>query len=128
MPRVIHRLPYGPQAPAAARDALAALDGHIGREELEKLRLLVSELVTNSVRHGEPSPDGVHLEVAVEADCARVAVMDGGRGFVPPPGPPEASYAGGWGLVVVDRLARRWGVDDNGKTRVWLELDLAGSG
>jgi anti-sigma regulatory factor (Ser/Thr protein kinase) len=126
MPQVRHRLPYGPQAPAAARDALTALDGHVEREELEKLRLLVSELVTNSVRHGEPCPDGVHLEVAVEADRARVAVVDGGGGFVPPD-PPEAGFAGGWGLVVVDRLARRWGVDDDGRTRVWLELDLAPS-
>ena len=125
------RLPHGPQAPAAARQALESLSGRLERERLEELRLLVSELVTNSVRHGRPRDgrdDGVELTVAVEEDCARVAVVDGGDGFVPAPRPPDLGQPGGWGLVVVDRLARRWGVDGGPGTRVWLEVELADRG
>ena len=123
-----HRLPHGPQAPARARRALEALRGILAPEALSELRLLVSELVTNAVRHGRPvRPDaGVELLVRVRGGMARVEVVDGGRGFVPPGTPPDVARLGGWGLVVVDRLADRWGVDGGSRTRVWLEFDLHG--
>jgi anti-sigma regulatory factor (Ser/Thr protein kinase) len=124
-----HRLPHGPQAPARARRALEVLRGILAPDALNELRLLVSELVTNAVRHGRPvrAGDGVELLVRIRGGTARVEVVDGGRGFVPPGTPPDLATLGGWGLVVVDRIADRWGVDGGARTRVWLEFDLHGA-
>ena len=100
------------------------LRGQVDADALAELRLLVSELVTNAVRHGPPRGTEVELEVRLEGPRARVDVIDGGRGFVPPGPPPDPGRAGGWGLVVVDRLADRWGVETDRGTRVWLEFSL----
>jgi anti-sigma regulatory factor (Ser/Thr protein kinase) len=123
--RVQHSIPHGPHAPATARRALDVLKGRLDADALAELRLLVSELVTNAVRHGRPRRDRVELQVWLDGARARVDVMDGGRGFVPPGRPPHPGEPGGWGLVVVDRLADRWGVEGNGATRVWLEFECA---
>src|SRR2546423_11607944 len=107
-----YRLPHDPEAPAVARRALDPLQPALDPDALEELRLLVSELVTNAVRHGRPvGDDGVELKVWLDRGMARVEVVDGGGGFSPPDGPPEGGQPGGWGLVVVDRLADRWGID-----------------
>jgi anti-sigma regulatory factor (Ser/Thr protein kinase) len=119
-----HRLPHGARAPSAARRALDALDDTLAPDALGRLRLVVSELVTNAVRHGGPTADGaVELSVGVDGERARVEVSDGGQGFAPPGGLGDDGEVGGWGLVVVDRLADRWGIEVNGKTLVWLEFD-----
>jgi anti-sigma regulatory factor (Ser/Thr protein kinase) len=121
---VQQRLPHGPEAPAAARRALEGLRGTLGPTTLAELRLVVSELVTNAVRHGRPvDDDAVELRVGVDERVARVEVADGGDGFSPPAAGEPAARLGGWGLVVVDRLADRWGVDEDGGTVVWLEFD-----
>jgi anti-sigma regulatory factor (Ser/Thr protein kinase) len=53
---------------------------------MEDVRLLVSELVTNSVRHaGTPASDHVQLEVAFDDETLRVQVADSGTGFEPRP-------------------------------------------
>jgi anti-sigma regulatory factor (Ser/Thr protein kinase) len=118
-------LPHEPTAPAAAREALSALSGAIDEPVLTELQLLVSELVTNAVRHGRGRDGGtVELSIALTRGTARIAVADGGHGFVPPSPPSDPAQPGGWGLVVVDRLAARWGVEREPCTRVWLEVDL----
>src|SRR3954468_2310907 len=101
-----YRLPHAPTAPAEARRALDPLQPALEPDALEELRLLVSELVTNAIWHGRPvGDDGVELGVWLDQRTARVEVVDGGSGFVPPSGdPPEEGHLGGWGLVVVDRL------------------------
>jgi anti-sigma regulatory factor (Ser/Thr protein kinase) len=92
---------------------------------MNDVRLLVSELVTNSVRHSEGASTGapVTLEVAVSDGTLRVEVTDRGRGFEPQPREPGQSKASGWGLYLVDHLADRWGVMRNHITRVWFEID-----
>lgn len=107
------------QAPGEARNALRSLNGSLDRQLAEDIRLLVSELVTNSLRH-TGSAD-IELEVWRSDQLVRVAVSDQGAGFDlgEPPQPGDAS---GWGLFMVDRLADRWGVERNGDTRVWFEL------
>ena len=91
------------------------------------LRLLVSELVTNSVRHVTGSKQPVELAVRIGSRMIRVEVRDGGAGFEP--GKPEPRGAdGGFGLYLVERMATRWGVDTRDGTRVWFELDLATGG
>jgi anti-sigma regulatory factor (Ser/Thr protein kinase) len=120
-----HRLPHGPTAPAAAREAVdAALDGQLAREGLAELRLLVSELVTNAVRHGRGRDGAVELTLSLADSRLRVEVADGGGGFVPPDVVPDPGDPGGWGLVVVDELVDRWGVEGAGGTRVWFERNV----
>jgi anti-sigma regulatory factor (Ser/Thr protein kinase) len=116
----------GPSAAGSARNALLALEGRLDGRLLEDLRLLVSELVTNSVRHPQIPPDAlVRIDVRVTHQIVRVEVADEGGGFEPRPRDLDRNRPGGWGLYLVDRLADRWGVTRRGLTRVWFEIDRA---
>jgi anti-sigma regulatory factor (Ser/Thr protein kinase) len=112
-------------APDAISEARAAVDRMSGDETLlNNLRLLVSEVVTNSVRHAgldEASRISLHIETSPE--CVRVEVTDPGPGFVPRVPEPRSTQDSGWGLYLVDELADRWGVDAGDGTRVWFEID-----
>ena len=112
--------------PAAARAALSPLAGAIPTRVYSDLRLQVSELVTNSVRHGELRPrDLIRLQIELSDRLLRVQVSDPGQGFSANIPDPVAGEPGGWGLFLTERLADRWGVDrDGGWTTVWLERDL----
>jgi anti-sigma regulatory factor (Ser/Thr protein kinase) len=112
------------RAPAAARNCLNRLDGKLDPAGLETMRLLVSELVTNSVRHARmQSNEWINISVQEKADALRVAVSDPGVGFEKRPGPPQPGDPSGWGLYLVEQLADRWGVSRDGSTRVWFEID-----
>jgi anti-sigma regulatory factor (Ser/Thr protein kinase) len=114
----------GASAAASARNALLALDGRISDDLLNDIRLLVSELVTNSVRHsGAREHDHVSMRVCVTDSTVRVEVADPGRGFAPRPRDDDRSRPGGWGLYLVDQLADRWGVAHDRFNRVWFEMD-----
>ncbi len=116
------RLSPGPEAIPAARQALDGLGGLLERTVWEDLRLLVTEVVTNAVRHGSKR-GALTVSVAVEEDKVRVEVSDCGRGFSPPQAPmPRSDGTGGWGLQLVDRVATRWGVKVEDSTCVWFEL------
>jgi anti-sigma regulatory factor (Ser/Thr protein kinase) len=107
-------------APGAARRAIESLDGTVESSMVPEARLLVSELITNSVKYGNGGP--VTLEVASERpDKMRVEVIDQGSGFVPAARTKPATEVGGWGLHLVEVLADRWGVHE-GSTHVWFEL------
>lgn len=116
------RLNPGPEAIPAARKALDGFAGLVDRTVWEDMRLLVTELVTNGVRHGsERGP--VEVAVAVGDERIRVEVSDSGRGFTPSEAPmPRSDGSGGWGLQLVDRVASTWGVEVDGGTCVWFEL------
>jgi anti-sigma regulatory factor (Ser/Thr protein kinase) len=117
------RLRPEPQAAGEGRHALDRLEGAIGDEQLSELRLLVTELLTNSVRHGG-SEDWITLDVDIYANAVRVVVTDRGPGFErPAPPQPHRDKPGGWGLCLVDRLADRWGVHRGDNTAVWFEFD-----
>lgn len=119
------RFPSRPAAVADARRTLDRLAETLEPASMESLRLVVSELVTNAVRHGPTGADAhVDLSVGMVGDAVRVEVMDTGNGFRPPRGPREDG-GGGWGLVLVDSVADRWGVAEGSPTRVWLEIDGA---
>ncbi len=109
-----------PEAAPAARHALQRLDGRLDGRTLEKTRLLVTELVSNSVRHAAAPQVG--LRVVLEKDSVKAEVSDEGPGFTPARSRTEQDSAG-WGLYLIDRLADRWGlVREGNKTRVWFEL------
>ena len=112
----------GPEAAVRARQALSRLRSELDPPTLESLRLLVTELVSNAVRHaGAPTVD---LVVLVSAPAVRVEVTDHGPGFEPAGRTRGQDPEGGWGLYLVERLADRWGVarEERG-TRVWFELE-----
>ena len=94
------------------------------RRRLADVELLVSELATNSVRHaGATEADELSMEAAVEADRVRVRLFDPGGGFEEhTPQPPASGGAGGYGLVLLDRLSDRWGVQRDGPFSVWFEV------
>jgi anti-sigma regulatory factor (Ser/Thr protein kinase) len=117
------RLGSGPDAAAEARRAIAKLQADLDPPLIETLRLLVTELVTNSVRH--TSCDSLTLRVAIGKSAVLTEVADEGPVFDPQR---EASDDPdcGWGLFLVQRLAPNWGVKkDNGTKRVWFELQRA---
>jgi anti-sigma regulatory factor (Ser/Thr protein kinase) len=109
---------------AEARHALAELSGRVADERLHDVRLLVSELVTNAVRHADLAPEeAIRLIVEESAGGLRVEVHDPGRGFDWTGRDRGAEEPGGWGLYLVETLADRWGVDRNDVTTVWFEVD-----
>ena len=114
------RLPGDPDAAAKARQALAKLRGDLDPPLMETLRLLVTELVTNSVRHTKAQT--VVLRILVGRSAVWTEVTDAGSGFEP-----LARRDGtGWGLFLVERLAERWGVNQSDAgTKVWFELRRA---
>lgn len=121
------RLPGGPMAPAFARSVVEGLSSDVPGPVLEDLRLLVSEVVTNSVRHAGAGPDSaIHLRVVAQPQTVRLEVKDQGPRFDPTPRPWAGPRESGWGLYLVDRIADRWGVDFDGGTRVWLEIEHPG--
>ncbi|TMK82022.1 MAG: ATP-binding protein [Actinobacteria bacterium] len=125
---VMHTFKPHARAAAKARAALtASLDLFsevLDEQRLDDLRLLTSELVSNSVRHGGSVPERpIRVRVSVMDTHVRVSVVDSGPGFAVPEEPGLPGVDGGWGLFLVDRLADRWGTDGEGATTVWFELD-----
>jgi anti-sigma regulatory factor (Ser/Thr protein kinase) len=120
-------LPSRREAPAAARKALTALNGSLhllSSGRLRDVQLLVSELVTNAVRHSGIEGDTVGLAVLATDEVVRVEVSDAGAGFARPGRfASGGTEAGGWGLPIVDALAQRWGVERGRGTTVWFEVD-----
>jgi anti-sigma regulatory factor (Ser/Thr protein kinase) len=113
----------GPRAPERARAWLhSAADGL--PEEMERnLMLLTSELVNNSVLHGRASEaDMIEIELRTTDTGVFAEVSDTGPGFAPKERDRELDDPGGWGLVLVESIAKRWGVERAGRTRVWFEL------
>jgi anti-sigma regulatory factor (Ser/Thr protein kinase) len=95
---------------------------------MRDVRLLVSELVTNAVRHaGLATEDRIRLLVQLSDRVLRVEVHDPGTGFELRAPVPDPARASGWGLYLVEELSDRWGMDGLGPgTRIWFELDPDG--
>src|SRR6476469_5340358 len=75
--RISVQFDAGPSAAAWARNALIAIEPHVDSELMADVRLLVSELVTNSVRHSEMrATDTVGIDVVVDADTIHVQGCD----------------------------------------------------
>lgn len=115
-----------PEAAAKARRALRALGDAIPERLYDDLSLLVNELVTNSIRHAQLGADGwIKVHAAVSSGVVRAEVTDSGTGFSPVIAQPALLDVGGRGLFLLEELADRWGVSQDGQTRAWFEIDLA---
>jgi len=115
-------LPHDASAASVARRALLETwAGKLEQRVLDDLSLVVSELVTNAVIHGQGA---IRLRLLLDAGDARGEVIDAGGGFEHEVREAGPSATSGRGLMIVDRLTTRWGVRE-GTTRVWFEM-LAG--
>jgi anti-sigma regulatory factor (Ser/Thr protein kinase) len=127
MPKILDiSLPPEAGAPAAARQAIDGLAELRDQPQVAfDVRLLVSELVANSVRHaGLAQSQAVRLVVELAPGRLRCEIRDAGAGFSARTPPDPGSGEGGWGLHLVDRLTDRWGVEQGAGTVVWFEIDL----
>jgi two-component sensor histidine kinase len=119
----------GAEAPRRARTAvLDALRDRVCPDTANDVALVVSELVTNSVEHAATGPEQrVEVEVDVRAGCVHIEVSDEGATLRPRSSPRHPDAPRPFGLALVDRLARSWGVDRDagGHTRVWADLPLS---
>jgi serine/threonine-protein kinase RsbW len=113
-----------PEAAFAARRALRARNGALPRTVRDDIRLLLTELVTNAVRHADAGRDRtVRVELRQRPGAVRVAVHDEGPGFVAEVRAFSSDDTGGWGLLLVDRIADRWAVTSTATgTCVWFEI------
>lgn len=114
------------QAPGVARDAVSNFASVVGPERLGDLRLLTSELVTNAVKYGGGGDLKLHMDL--RGDRLRVEIIDQGTGFDAQRAAGERNrddldLVGGWGLPIVETLARDWGSYE-GSTHVWFEFEL----
>jgi anti-sigma regulatory factor (Ser/Thr protein kinase) len=120
------QFPHDVDSIPRARRALDRVRGEVDDLTLRNARLLVSELVTNVVRHVDPSEGRDQIELAIERSDGRlrVEVADHGGGFEPAPRADRQDESSGWGLHILAQLAERWGVESDGGTRVWFELSV----
>lgn len=120
-------LPLAPLAAMRARQLVGErlsswhLDDHV-----DTLALVVTELVTNAIQHGE-ARDTLDLELKADDQRIRLTVVDGSA-IRPVARQVETEETSGRGLRIVEQLVDRWGTDDNpgGGKRVWVELHVTG--
>jgi anti-sigma regulatory factor (Ser/Thr protein kinase) len=122
----------GSQAPGEARRTLKELlAARLDATDLFDVTVLISELVTNAVRHGLADAEDATIvaHVAIASDVLRIEVCDRGPGFTPPAAPVPRPEGGGNGLVLLASLSTAWGVARaEGGTCVWFERELARDG
>ena len=92
----------------------------IDGETMDDLKLVATEFVENALVHGKGR---IVLRLEARADALRVEVTDQGENAAIRV-QTQGTEIGGWGLVLVDRVADSWGAFV-GTTHVWAELPLA---
>jgi anti-sigma regulatory factor (Ser/Thr protein kinase) len=115
-------LPRDATAASLARLAVRrGLGEEVDSETLGRLQIVVTELVTNAVAHGEGA---IRLGLHVEDDRVTGEVVDEGGGFERDVRHHGHEAIGGRGLAIVDALTSQWGVHE-GTTHVWFQVDPA---
>src|SRR5689334_11328960 len=110
---LVYRCERDADAPVRARAALSGVLAEFEPRVAGYVTLMVSELMTNAVRHGAGDAT---LVVHRGDGRLNVAVSDEGAAQ---PQLRTNSADGGWGLRIVDSCATRWGVEE-GSTHVWF--------
>jgi anti-sigma regulatory factor (Ser/Thr protein kinase) len=121
-------LPATLRAPRSARvwATAAAVTGSLNDAERDDVMLVISELVTNAVRHSTygPGEDTVSVALGVATPRLRIEVCDRGTGFaVEHVDRPILDAPEGRGLFIVDAIATRWGTSQRGRHCVWMEIE-----
>jgi serine/threonine-protein kinase RsbW len=120
-----HRLPLSTSAARVARDhARDFLADRLDPHRTAEFLLMVSEIVSNAVRHGQPEADGlIGLRLDTEPGVVRAVVTDAAPEFTFERDTFEKANLDHTGLLTVDGLANRWGLSLDGKKAVWVEID-----
>ena len=121
-------LPGFDQSVAHARRFVGGLVGHDHRR-FDDARVITSELVTNSVQHSRSGRGGL-VVVVVEADedVIQISVIDDGAQDKEPHVRDDPSAEDGRGLLIVDNLADKWGVEaEDQYTAIWVHLEIPDS-
>ena len=108
------RVPFAASSVAVARQKLKTwlLDCGVRREVVDDARVVVSELVGNSIRHAQPLPDGdIVVAWAVDERGLQISVTDGGSGTRPRKVNASSSALAGRGMAIVETLADSWWAD-----------------
>jgi two-component sensor histidine kinase len=119
-----HRLPHETNSVRIARSmARDSVGDKLTPSARDNFVLMVSELVSNAIRHAPPGSDGrIVLKLDIDDVAARAVVLDGGRrfDFQRATFDPKTPH---FGLTLVDHLASRWGLALEGEKAVWFELE-----
>ena len=116
-------LPSDFRAAGAARQTMRSLEPYMSTETMQDLNLLVTELVSNSVKHASLMDDqGIEVDANPSGRAIRVEVTNPGGAQLA--NKLERATESGWGLLLVSKIASRWGVTTNGSTMIWFEIDL----
>jgi anti-sigma regulatory factor (Ser/Thr protein kinase) len=111
-------LPRAPECGAVARRLLTERAGDIlAGQALEDAKLVATELANNAFLHGRGP---IEFTVRLDGPTMRIEVVDQGSGASVRICD-EATDDGGRGLLIVDRIAERWGAYE-GTTHVWAEV------
>jgi serine/threonine-protein kinase RsbW len=96
----------------------------VSTDVVDEAEIVVSELVSNAIRHARPLSDGnLRVHWKVKAGVVEVEVSDGGGESTPRPAPRTVWAASGRGLRIVRSLAHEWGVsEDRTGTTVWASV------
>jgi len=115
-----------PEAAGTARRMIEPLEEELSHDVIERAKLLVTELIANSLLHAERHlDDSIRLQLELLPDRFRVQVVDSGPGFEPKINTPTMYQHSGWGLFLLDQMSDRWGVrPSEHAVAVWFELDL----
>lgn len=108
---VTMRVPFAASSVSVTRQRLKGwlTDSGLPRETVDDARLVISELVGNSVRHAQPLPDGTLLvSWEIERRGLRISVSDGGAGTRPRKVHAGSSALAGRGMAIVDSIALTW--------------------
>ncbi|MBA2442699.1 MAG: ATP-binding protein [Rubrobacter sp.] len=124
---ICRRFDAEPGSVGEARRLLLEVEDCMVPAAFESLQLVVSELVTNVIRHSRLGKEAwIGVRVTVSEAAVRGEISEPTGGFEVPqvsaPAPDRAP--GGWGLYLVDRSVDRWGVVREESSRVWFEIDL----
>jgi len=123
---LVSQIPAGPTAATTARRLVERFGKGMSAAALGDAKLLVTELVTNSVRHG-PVEAGSIVRLAMHLDAAalHVEVTDHGAGFTAPPAAvADAGATSGRGLQILDMLAEDWRIEARDGTCVSFDMAL----
>jgi serine/threonine-protein kinase RsbW len=119
-------VPHARSSVRAARRALAdELEANgIGTPVRDDAVLVLSELVSNSIKHAAPLPSGdICVCWSIRQDCLHLAITDGGGQTRPQSAVAAVSSLGGRGLDIVRTVCSAWGVTEEGNlVTVWAEL------
>lgn len=98
-------------------------------EERDDAMLVLSELVSNAIKHASPLPGGeIRVRWSIDADLLHVEITDGGAATRPNAVIAAMTALGGRGLDIVRTISRRWGVTEAADSvTVWADVARPGS-